>query len=64
VGRKEQGETMEKPHRRLKAWQFGMNIAVDVYKATERFPSEEKFGLTSQMRRCGISIPSNTCPVK
>jgi four helix bundle protein len=50
---------MEKPHRRLKAWQFGMDIAVDVYKATERFPSEEKFGLTSQMRRCGISIPSN-----
>ena len=50
---------MEKPHKKLKAWQFGMDIAVDVYKTTERFPSEEKFGLTSQMRRCGVSIPSN-----
>jgi four helix bundle protein len=50
---------MEKPHKRLKAWQFGMDIAVDVYKTTEKFPSQEKFGLTSQMRRCGVSIPSN-----
>lgn len=50
---------MEKPHRRLKAWQLGMDIAIDVYKITEGFPSEEKFGLTSQMRRCGVSIPSN-----
>jgi len=50
---------MEKPHKSLKAWQFGMDIAVDVYKTTEGFPSEEKFGLTSQMRRCGVSIPSN-----
>jgi four helix bundle protein len=50
---------MEKPHRRLKAWQVGMEIAIDIYKTTEGFPSEEKYGLTSQMRRCGISIPSN-----
>ena len=55
---------MEKPHKRLKAWQLGMDIAVDIYKASERFPSEERFGLTSQMRKCGVSIPSNTCPVK
>ncbi len=50
---------MEKPHKRLKAWQLGMDIAVDIYKASERFPSEERFGLTSQMRKCGVSIPSN-----
>ena len=36
-----------------------MDIAVDVYKVTENFPAEEKFGLTSQMRKCGVSIPSN-----
>jgi four helix bundle protein len=36
-----------------------MDIAVDVYKITERLPVEEKFGLTSQMRKCGVSIPSN-----
>ena len=50
---------MEKPHKRLKAWQLGMDIAVDVYKTSERFPAEERFGLTSQMRRSGVSVPSN-----
>jgi len=50
---------MEKPHKRLKAWQLGMDIAVDIYKASERFPAEERFGLTSQMRRSGVSVPSN-----
>ncbi len=40
---------MEKPHKRLKAWQLGMDIAVDIYEASERFPAEERFGLTSQM---------------
>ncbi len=50
---------MEKPHKKLRAWQLGMEIAVDIYKITDGFPSEEKYGLTSQLRRCGISIPSN-----
>jgi len=50
---------MEKPHKRLKAWQFAMDIAVEVYKASERFPTEERFGLTSQMRRSAVSVPSN-----
>ena len=50
---------MNKPHKRLKAWQLGMNIAVDVYKLTEKFPAEERFGLVSQMRKSGVSIPSN-----
>jgi len=36
-----------------------MEIVMDVYKLTESFPSDEKFGLTSQMRRCAVSIPSN-----
>jgi len=43
----------------LKAWQLGMDIAVEVYKLTDNFPSEEKFGLISQMRKCSVSIPSN-----
>ena len=38
---------------------MGMDIAVDIYKASERFPVEERFGLTSQMRRSGVSVPSN-----
>jgi len=36
-----------------------MDLVVGVYKLTENFPREELFGLTSQMRRCAISIPSN-----
>lgn len=36
-----------------------MDLTVDVYKATENFPHEEKYGLTSQIRRSSVSIPSN-----
>lgn len=36
-----------------------MDLVVEIYKITELFPSEERFGLISQMRRCSISIPSN-----
>lgn len=43
----------------LKIWNKAMELAVDIYKATENFPSEEKFGLTSQVRRSAVSIPSN-----
>lgn len=50
---------MKKPHKNLRAWQLGMAIAADVYRLTEAFPREEKFGLSSQMRRCAVSIPSN-----
>ena len=50
---------MEKPHKRLEVWQMTMNIVTDVYRLTASFPDEEKFGLTSQMRRCTVSIPSN-----
>ena len=43
----------------LKIWNKAIDIASEVYKATSNFPSEEKFGLTSQMRRCSVSIASN-----
>ena len=36
-----------------------MDLVVEIYRATERFPKEERFGLVNQMRRCSISIPSN-----
>ena len=45
--------------RDLEVWQLGMDLVVDVYLATERLPSAERYGLTSQIRRAGVSIPSN-----
>ena len=43
----------------LIAWQKAMNLTVSVYQATNVMPREEQFGLTSQMRRAAVSIPSN-----
>ena len=43
----------------LKIWDKAIDLAVEVYKATSQFPSEEKFGLTSQSRRAAVSISSN-----
>ena len=40
-------------------WQRSMDLVVAIYKLTNKFPKSEIFGLTSQMRRCSISIPSN-----
>jgi len=36
-----------------------MDLVIDVYQTTDRFPSQEKYGLTDQIRRATISIPSN-----
>jgi four helix bundle protein len=43
----------------LKVWQKAIDLAVDIYASTAEFPSEEKYGLTSQIRRSAVSIPSN-----
>ena len=50
---------MEKPHKRLDVWQQSMKLAKAIYVTTTNFPSEEKFGLVSQMRRAAVSIPCN-----
>ncbi len=50
---------MEKPHKRLIAWQKSMDLVVLVYELTKSFPREETYGLTSQMRRAAVSAPSN-----
>ena len=42
----------------LHVWQKGMQLAKEIYLLTGKFPSEEKFGLVSQMRRAAVSIPS------
>lgn len=43
----------------LKIWNKAIDLTVDVYKATASFPSDERFGLTSQSHRAAVSIPSN-----
>jgi four helix bundle protein len=50
---------MTKPHHNLKVWQKSRNFVKQIYQITAKLPDEEKFGLTSQMRRAAISIPSN-----
>ncbi|MFH0990970.1 MAG: four helix bundle protein [bacterium] len=50
---------MEKGFKQLRVWQEGIELVKLVYEVTAGFPTEEKYGLISQMRRASISIPSN-----
>lgn len=43
----------------LKVWQEGHKIVLDIYKSTQKFPKEERFGLTNQIRRAAVSFTSN-----
>lgn len=45
--------------RELIIWQKSMLLVTSLYSATKEFPKDETFGLTSQLRRCSVSIPSN-----
>jgi four helix bundle protein len=50
---------MSGSYRDLRVWQNAMDLVVSVYPETQKFPREELHGLTSQMRRAAVSIPSN-----
>ena len=50
---------LEKPHKKLDVWRMSMDLVTQVYKVTDKFPKEEKFSLSDQIRRSAISIPSN-----
>ncbi len=48
-----------KHYKDLLVWQKGMTLAKQVYQLTQKFPAEERYGLTSQLRRAAVSVPSN-----
>src|SRR6185312_14071270 len=50
---------MANSYRELKVWQKSIDLAEQVYRLTERFPSAEMYGLAKQMRRASVSIASN-----
>jgi four helix bundle protein len=50
---------MGRSYKDLVAWQKAMDLVTAVYGSTASFPKEEQFGLTSQLRRAAVSIPSN-----
>jgi len=50
---------MLKNYKELKVWQASYKTCLHIYKVTKQFPKEEMYGLTSQIRRSAVSIPSN-----
>jgi four helix bundle protein len=46
-------------HRELIVWQKAMDLVVTIYRVTQSFPKSETYGLSSQMQRAAVSIPSN-----
>jgi four helix bundle protein len=48
-----------KNFRKLNIWQKGIDLVIDIYKFSNDLPSDEKYGLISQIRRASVSIPSN-----
>lgn len=50
---------MGRSYRDLVAWKKAMALVAEVYRKTQGFPKDELYGLTSQMRRAAVSIPSN-----
>ena len=48
-----------KPHKKLAAWQKSMQLVERLYQLTNAFPREEIYGLTAQIRRAAVSVPSN-----
>ena len=53
------GESFKRAHERLEVWQEAMQLVEMVYLGTAGFPADERFGLTAQIRRSAVSVPSN-----
>jgi four helix bundle protein len=54
-----EGEINMRPHQKLELWKKAVDFVVKIYKVTESFPKDERFGLTSQLRRASVSIVAN-----
>jgi four helix bundle protein len=54
-----EGAKTMRPHQNLQAWSQSVELVTTIYRTTERFPREERYGLTSQIRRAAVSIPAN-----
>ena len=52
-------ESFKRPHERLEVWQEAMTLVEAIYACSAHFPDSERFGLTSQIRRASVSVPSN-----
>jgi len=52
-------DTIKGSYQNIIAWKKGFRLSVSIYKLSQSFPPDERFGLTSQMRRSSVSIPSN-----
>ncbi|HEY4516978.1 MAG TPA: four helix bundle protein [Candidatus Paceibacterota bacterium] len=52
-------ETRAKSHTDLIVWQKAVQLSVEIYKLTDTFPPREMYGISNQMRRAAVSIPSN-----
>ena len=50
---------MARNYKKIVAWQRGHELTLEVYRITQSFPAEEKYGLTSQLRRAAYSVPVN-----
>ncbi|QEC66326.1 four helix bundle protein [Panacibacter ginsenosidivorans] len=46
-------------YKNLDVWKYSFDFVKEIYKATLSFPADEKFGLTSQLRRAAVSLPAN-----
>ena len=53
------GKSTIESYRDLLVWQKGMDLAVAAYRLTSRFPPDERYGMTSQIRRASASVPAN-----
>ena len=49
----------QRPHKQLKVWQRAIELVTEIYRITDSFPKKEEFGLTAQLRRAAVSVPSN-----